>query len=306
MVKTIATFYEPLFSLIVPTYNREEPLRLTLERLFRQTYANLEVVVVDQTTGHEAETLRFFEEAGRNVRVIRLRKPNLPAARNAGLAAAKGEIIGFLDDDCLVDEDYVARIVSHYKQNYVDALVAGLVADRRGITTAIQELKRKYHLTAEQMLKARVEVQQIKPSAMLTARKSVFARVGNYDEVLGLLTPNASAEDLDYYIRCARAGVRAFVDPKLKIQHLSHLPGGCGARSEFASVVRETHFLAGAYVILKHRSLSTTGFLKALAEIYRGYILPQRLYGFWALAKAHRDAIPILRRALCALINHRS
>ncbi|KPJ58694.1 MAG: hypothetical protein AMS15_07810 [Planctomycetes bacterium DG_23] len=304
MAKKVSTSYHPLFSLIVPTYHREEPLRLTLKALLSQTYANLEIIVVDQTEEHEEETLRFFEEAAHKLRVITQKKPNLPAARNTGIAAANGEIVAFLDDDCLVEADYVVRIVSHYRDSLVDALVAGVVADRRGIQTATQELKQKYGFTAEEMHKARIEVPQIKPIAMLTARRSVFARVGDYDEFLGVLTPNASAEDLDYYVRCARAGVKVFVDPKLKIEHLSHIPGGCGARAQFASVVREAHFLAGTYVILKHRSLGALGFLKALGQIYRGYVLPQRLYGFRALAKTHLDAISVLRKALGALDGH--
>jgi glycosyltransferase involved in cell wall biosynthesis len=304
LTKKISKSYQPLFSLIIPTYNREEPLRLTLERLLRQTYTNLEIIVVDQTQAHEQETLRFFKRSGRKLKVIKQKNPNLPAARNTGLVAAKGEIIAFLDDDCLVEEDYIARIVSHYTQNGVDALVAGVVVDRRGAATAIRELKEKYRFTPEEMRKTRVQVPQIKPIAMLTARRYVFAKVGSYDEFLGVLTPNASAEDLDYYIRCAHAGVRAFVDPALKINHLSHIPGGCGARSEFANVVKEAHFMAGVYVALKNRSAGTAGLLKALAQIYRGYIFPQRLLGFRAFLKRHLYAIAVLQKAFSALNSH--
>jgi glycosyltransferase involved in cell wall biosynthesis len=52
---------------------------------------------------------------GDRIRYIRLPEPNLPAARNAGICAAKGDIILFVDDDVRIEPDYIAAHVGNYE-----------------------------------------------------------------------------------------------------------------------------------------------------------------------------------------------
>jgi glycosyltransferase involved in cell wall biosynthesis len=88
----------PLVTVIVASYNGERFLRQSLESVFAQDFASFEVVFVDD--GSEDGTA----EIANSFPLRYLRQPNkgLPAARNAGLAEAKGDLIAFLDDDDLL------------------------------------------------------------------------------------------------------------------------------------------------------------------------------------------------------------
>ena len=88
-----------LFSVIIPTYNRAHLLPETLESVWRQTFTDYEVIVVDN--GSTDETADYLRSLHERVRVIS--QPNLgpSAARNAGISAAVGTYVAFLDSDDL-------------------------------------------------------------------------------------------------------------------------------------------------------------------------------------------------------------
>ena len=90
----------PLVSVVVPSYNRAALLQRTLRAILAQQITDLEVVVVDD--GSTDETARTLAAADPRVAVIRHQQPaGVSAARNRGIAAARGEWIAFCDDDDL-------------------------------------------------------------------------------------------------------------------------------------------------------------------------------------------------------------
>lgn len=89
---------EPLVTVVVAAYDGERFLKETLESVFAQDYGPFEVVFVDDgSRDRTAEIARSFP-----VRYVRQENQGLPAARNAGLALARGELVAFLDDDDLL------------------------------------------------------------------------------------------------------------------------------------------------------------------------------------------------------------
>jgi len=91
----------PSVSVVIPTYNRVRRIRHAVESVVTQTYADLEVLVVDD--GSEDDTAQVVKECGRKDPRIRLiehgRTRGAQAARNTGIRAARGEWIAFLDSD---------------------------------------------------------------------------------------------------------------------------------------------------------------------------------------------------------------
>lgn len=86
-------------SVIIPTFNRAELLRQALESVVAQSHKTLQVIVVDDgSTDHTSEVLAEF---GDRVLAIQLAHGGISAARNAGINAATGEYIAFLDSDDL-------------------------------------------------------------------------------------------------------------------------------------------------------------------------------------------------------------
>lgn len=99
-------------SIIVPAYNIEQYIERSLRSICEQTYRNLEIIVVDD--GSTDKTGKIIDEvAAKDSRIIPIHKKNagVSAARNTGLAIAKGEYIGFVDGDDVVDKDMYELLV---------------------------------------------------------------------------------------------------------------------------------------------------------------------------------------------------
>jgi GT2 family glycosyltransferase len=97
----------PQVSVVVPAYNAEASLGACLESLARVDYPGYEVIVVDD--GSTDRTAKIARTAG--VKLLSQPHQGLSAARNAGLAAARGEIVAFIDADAAADRDWLYHLV---------------------------------------------------------------------------------------------------------------------------------------------------------------------------------------------------
>ena len=106
-----------LISVIVPIYNTQKYLRRCVDSIIAQTYKNLEIILVDDGCSDGCPLIcdEYARKDGR-VKVVHKKNGGLSSARNAGLDAATGEYIGFVDSD-----DYISE--SMYESLY-NALVS--------------------------------------------------------------------------------------------------------------------------------------------------------------------------------------
>ena len=98
----------PMLSVIVSVYNTELYLRQCMDSLVSQTFADMELVVVDDGSTDSSPAI-IAEYAGAHpgkIAVVRKANGGLADARNAGIAAARGEYVGFVDGD-----DYVSHVM---------------------------------------------------------------------------------------------------------------------------------------------------------------------------------------------------
>lgn len=108
----------PLISIIVPIYNAEKYLEKTLVELVNQTYDNLEIILVDDgSTDKSGEICDRFAKEYKNIRVLHQQNSGVCAARNNGIAAAKGSLIGFCDSDDLPDRDLYETLCNVMLEN---------------------------------------------------------------------------------------------------------------------------------------------------------------------------------------------
>ena len=110
-------------SAIIPTYNRENTILRCIDSVLRQTYPVSEIIVVDD--GSSDRTLQLVEEAyGNKIKIIKQLHKGAQAARNAGIMAAQGEYIAFLDSDDEWIEKKIALQI-HVLEEKPNAVVCG-------------------------------------------------------------------------------------------------------------------------------------------------------------------------------------
>ena len=108
----------PLVSVVVPTYRRNETLKKALDSLFTQDYSPIEVIVIDDNADKTwNDAVKSIVEEYPSVVYI-CNKSNFGSAktRNIGIKASNGEYITFLDDDDL----YLPQKISHQLKSMID------------------------------------------------------------------------------------------------------------------------------------------------------------------------------------------
>lgn len=113
----------PLISIIVPIYNREKYLNDCISSLLKQTYSNIEILLIDDgSTDASSEICKYYTDLYEKVRYYFITHTGVSAARNKGLDEAKGEYIMFCDSDDMVKKNWVSSFA-----NYINDEVALIV-----------------------------------------------------------------------------------------------------------------------------------------------------------------------------------
>ena len=124
-----------LVSIIIPVYNKEKYLSVCLESILKQTYKNIEVIIIDD--GSTDDSGKICDQfAKMDSRIVALHKKNggVGQARNLGLEAAQGEYIQFADADDYLDPHMTETLYSLIKETDSDLALCGYHQVLDGIT----------------------------------------------------------------------------------------------------------------------------------------------------------------------------
>lgn len=116
----------PLISVIMATYNRVEYFNRSIPSFINQTYKNCELIVVDD--GSEDDTFRVvcdYMKEHTNIRYLRHTNRKLSLTKNAGIKAAAGKFIAFLDSDDEYKPDYLEKRIQFMEANETVDLIEG-------------------------------------------------------------------------------------------------------------------------------------------------------------------------------------
>ncbi len=190
-------------SVVIPAHNAAETLPATLAALAAQkTGATFEVIVVDD--GSTDDTARIAEQAG--TRLVRNPRPVGPgAARNAGVAAARGALLAFTDADCEPTPGWLDAGVEALGEA---GLVQGRVAPQPGVP--VGPFDRTLWVTAPVGLFE---------SANLFVRRELFEALGGFDEGLLTLAGSHFGEDVSFGWRVRRGGVETGFSEAALVHH---------------------------------------------------------------------------------------
>ncbi|MFO8012988.1 MAG: glycosyltransferase [Phycisphaerae bacterium] len=211
----------PLVSAVVPVYNGEETIDRCLVSLRRQTYPNLEIVVVDDgsTDGTAAAVAKHLNDP----RVRYFDKPHSgrPDTRNRCVAEARGRYLAWLDadDEAMPNriraEVDAARAAGDADVVHADGLLVGpdgnVIFTRRGRSYAPEELPARFLAGVAGICPV------LNTSALV--RRDLYDRVGGYDAAF------PRCQDVEFWCRCAAAGDVRFVHvpvPLVKVHRAAH------------------------------------------------------------------------------------
>lgn len=108
----------PLISVIIPAYNAEKTLMRACRSVLAQSYANMELVIVnDGSTDGTAGEMAAVAKQGRNVKLLHKENGGVSSARNKGLDSAAGEYLYFLDADDEIPEGAIEKLYSLLTQH---------------------------------------------------------------------------------------------------------------------------------------------------------------------------------------------
>lgn len=111
-------------SIIIPVYNGEKFISYCVKSAQQQTYRNIEIIIVDDgSTDNSANLCDEFAKADKNITIIHKKNEGLSAARNDGMAIAKGKYITFLDSDDYMSQEFVEIAVKACNETKSDIAV---------------------------------------------------------------------------------------------------------------------------------------------------------------------------------------
>lgn len=149
-------------SVIVPVYNVEVYLRRCLDSLYKQTYRNLEVILIDDGSSDNSGTIcEEYSRADERFLAVHQKHSGVSAARSKGLALAAGEYIGFVDSDDWIEKNMFERMLKALEENEADITVCGRWEEKGN-----EMIRRGWDfleiLTAEKALAALIDDEKMK------------------------------------------------------------------------------------------------------------------------------------------------
>lgn len=199
-------------SLIMPTLGDTKEIVLMLESLERQIFKNFELIIIDQSEHFNIEELVQTWGKKLNVQYFRSHKKGLSFNRNMGLAQAKGEIIGFPDDDCFYAIDTLLNVNKFFKQHTEISILSGKQVDPKTHKSHQFVLRKSREIYLHDVFNAGNSVtiffkrQQHQPQLL-------------FDEKFGIGAPFGGAEETDYLYRLLESHKKGYYSEDVIIYH---------------------------------------------------------------------------------------
>jgi len=196
---------EERVSVVIAAYNASRTIDDCLTSILKQDFSDYEVVVVDD--GSTDDTVEKVKEYP--VRLIKNPSQGLPAARNAGFEASKGNIVIFLDSDCIVGRDLIGDLVRPLQNPEI------------GVTQPWWDNVTKDRLVPSLIFKIyeyslpNTEYTDYFWGYCFAIRRELLKRVGGFDPATRM-----GADDIELAQRIIKAGYRIYLMKELRVKHL--------------------------------------------------------------------------------------
>jgi succinoglycan biosynthesis protein ExoA len=265
----------PTVSILIPCRNESRTISQVLEAFARQTYPvdRMEILVADGKSQDDTrDQIRQFAGTHPTVKLRLIDNPGLtpPAAMNAGLREAKGEIILRMDAHAIPAPDYVAQCVRILAETHCDS-AGGIIDIQPGapgiLARAIALAVGNPFATGGVRYRVGGKTGEVDTIPFGAFPRAVFARVGFYNERL------SANEDYEFNYRIRASGGRIMFSPDIRSQYI--------ARTKIIPLFRQYYFYGRGKALmlslhprsLRMRQLIPAVFILSLAALCIGCML---------------------------------
>ena len=288
----------PLVSVVIPAYNCAPFIGESLDSVYRQTYRNWEVIVIDD--GSTDETRAILAPHTGRIRYFYQENRGTAAARNAGVRQARGELIAFLDNDDIWLPEKLERQVQVMQGSpecglvFTDGIMFMADGTRRGpVIPSRLDAWIATHLTEDPAV-AKGDIfrnlflaNEISSASSVMVRRECLERAGGFDEAVVI------ADDYDLWLRIARAHAVAVI---LRCLYMWRWHDG----SQSGPLRERIHGWREASLVVQEKHL-----LVAPADIRRP-LRAQMARAYWESARYYFDLNQFQnsRKTLAACLGH--
>lgn len=159
----------PLISIIVPIYKVERYLERCIESIVKQTYHNLEIILVDDGSPDSCPSIcDIWKGRDKRIKVIHKVNGGLSEARNVGIEVATGEWIAFIDSDDYIEATYIEDMYDAGIRTNVDIIECGVLF-----------VNEEGKILRDRSIKTEVTLSKIEALKQLIIEKGVYQTVWN-------------------------------------------------------------------------------------------------------------------------------
>jgi glycosyltransferase involved in cell wall biosynthesis len=199
----------PFISVIIPNHNGEETIGRCLDAAFASQYSKFEVIVVDDCSADSSPDII----AQYPCKLFRLEEHGgASKARNTGARNSSGEVLFFLDNDCLLLSDTLAKVAAAYQEGGPGVIIGGTYTELpydRNFFSIFQSIYIHYSET-----KNSLNPDYVATHAMLIA-KDLFLKSGGFNERFMPIL-----EDVEFSHRVKKMGYTLRMIPEVQVQHI--------------------------------------------------------------------------------------
>ncbi len=200
---------EPLISVVIPTYNERDRIGNCLASVFaQQTEHQFEVIVVDSS---EDDTVEVIRSQFPDVRTVRREQQTFPAeGRNIGIDIAQGDVVAFIDADCVAEEGWLEAVAQIQDERAV-GIGGPVVLDSPATLAGATLFAIEFSEYGRGSPKRKIRWQ---PSCNLAVKRSAIEAYGNFP------TDMQASEDMLFTRKLMEgSGMPLLFDPQMRIRH---------------------------------------------------------------------------------------
>lgn len=186
-----------IISIIVPVYNVSEYVGTCLDSLLRQTYQNVEIIVIDDGSTDNSGRIcdQYAEKYSDKIKVIHTENHGLSAARNVGLKAANGKYLAFVDSDDWIEEEMCEILLENLNKSNADISSCGVKQDFNNGKDLLNKVSDSQKCNQRELAKEIIKNQNVYGYVCNKLFKKSMLDGLQFDETL------MSCEDIDFTVR---------------------------------------------------------------------------------------------------------